>query len=186
MRAKTAWGIVAVLVLAIALAGLGYGHVYSIRLNWAALPKVIQEIGDLEKPVTLYGGVGIGRNEYIFLETGESLGTVTLERGLTGRYRLKHLGYGDGNFVDGIVEDGGKTYLLFGGRDYAARISKISCRISGRTYELDAGNESRFLLYTEIDRLVEDSRVDRSGVHFYGDTGEEITELYDLGGGGIE
>ena len=41
------------------------------------------------------------------MEIGEYLGSVTLERGLTGRYKIEYLRYGDGGFRDAIVESGG-------------------------------------------------------------------------------
>ncbi|MDO4581610.1 MAG: hypothetical protein Q4B96_03385 [Bacillota bacterium] len=112
---------------------------------------------------------------------------MTLEKGLTGRYRITHLGYGDGNFLDGIIENDGEKYFLFGGRDMPAQIRKIEVMIDGRTYELENGSaRDHFLCYTKIDDRVEDDHVDRDSIILYNEAGEDITDLYNLSGGGIQ
>jgi len=191
---KNKKGILIVLILAAVMMGLGYHFTYSIKLNVDTLPKHIQNFynrgrGAARSPeVTLFDNVGIGNKEYYLLEIGENLdfGRVVLEKGLNGRYKITNLGYGGGNFLDGIVEDGGKKYFLFGGRDSTAQIAKITVLIEGQTYELrvDKGKD-HFLLCTEIDSRVEDNHADRENITFYNANGEDITELYDLSGGGI-
>ncbi len=84
------------------------------------------------------------------------------------------------------LESGGKKYILLGGRDAAARIARIAVSIGGLSYDLENdGPGDHFLLCTEIDRRVEDNHINRDGVRFYSAEGEDITELYDLRGGGI-
>lgn len=191
-KARIIGGCVAVLLFAAVCAGIGYHISYPIKLNMATLPQYIEEFYDRGRgaealpEITLYDGVGIGNKEYYLIEVGEELGSVTLKKGPFGRCKILYLRYGDGNFLDSIVESGGKKYLLFGGRDVACRISRISVSTDGRTYELDLGKATgHFLLYTEIAGYAEDSHVDKGKVLLYDEAGEDITELYDLSGGGI-
>lgn len=193
MHSKFAKRLAFVLILAAIAIFAGYHLSYPVQLNRATLPEQINAHYDLtnsmEGPpaIALYDGVGIGTHEYMILEIRGRFGSVTLERGLTGRYKFTHLGYGGGNFLDGIVESGGKKYLLFGGRDTACQIYKIEVLINGLTYELyPEGTNGRFLSYAEIGPYVEDRHVDRDFVRFYNEQGEDITDLYDLSGGGIQ
>ena len=84
------------------------------------------------------------------------------------------------------MESEGKKYLLLGGRDLNARIARITVSIDGRSYELENPNPGdHFLLCTEIDSRTEDSHIDRDRLTFYNEEGEDVTELYDLSGGGL-
>ena len=84
------------------------------------------------------------------------------------------------------MESEGKKYLLLGGRDTAARIARISVTIEGQTYELENPKpRDHFLLCTEIDARIQDNHIDRDRLRLYDEAGEDITELYDLSGGGI-
>lgn len=184
----------AVLVLAAVILAAAYRASYPIKLNIATLPEEIAAfLGHGSSAwdastIKIYDGAEIGNRMYFLMEVGPELefGRVILERGPVGGYRIDRLGYGGGNFLDGIVESGGKRYLLFGGRDIAARITRIEVTIEGRAYELEnPAPRDHFLLCAEIDDRVEDSHVDRDKVRFYSADGEDITGLYDLSGGGI-
>ena len=182
----------AVLVLAAALLVAWYHFSYPVELNMVTLPKEIvafhnRESEDLDpSEITVYGGVSVGDREYYLLEIGEYLGSVTLRRSLTGRYKIEYLRYGDGGFRNAIVESEGKKYLLLGGRDLTARIAGIAVSIDGRSYELENPNPGdHFLLCTEIDSRPEDNHIDLDRLAFYNREGEDITELYDLSGGGL-
>ena len=192
MKAKNVKAVVIVLAFAVVCAAIGYHFSYPIALNRAALPGHIQDYYNrgrsvnTDPAVVLYDSIGIGKQEYILVEIGEELGSVTLEKGLTGRYRFTNLSYGGGSFLDGIVESGGRKYFLLGGRDFSAQISKVAVLIDGQTYEMDTGHaKDHFLLCTEIDHRVEDKHVSRDHIRLYDEAGEDITELYNLSGGGI-
>ena len=194
MTAKAVKRGAAVLVLAAVFAAAWYHFSYPIELNLATLPEEITAFLDHgagtwnASDIRLYDGVELGNRVYVLLETGMDmeLGRVILERGPLGGYRIGRVGYGGGNFLDGIVESEGKKYLLLGGRDVAARITRIEVPIEGRTYELENPNpRDHFLLCAEIDSRTEDNHVDRDKVRFYSADGEDITGLYDLSGGGI-
>lgn len=182
----------AVLVLAAALLVAWYHFSYPVELNMVTLPKEIvafhnRESEDLDpSEITVYGGVSVGDREYYLMEIGEYLGSVTLRRSLTGRYKIEYLRYGDGGFRNAIVESEGKKYLLLGGRDLTARIAGIAVSIDGRSYELENPNPGdHFLLCTEIDSRTEDNHIDLARLAFYNREGEDITGLYDLSGGGL-
>ena len=182
----------AVLVLAAALLVAWYHFSYPVELNMVTLPKEIVAFHNRESEdwdpseITVYGGVSVGDREYYLMEIGEYLGSVTLRRSLTGRYKIEYLRYGDGGFRNAIVESEGKKYLLLGGRDLTARIAGIAVSIDGRSYELENPNPGdHFLLCTEIDSRTEDSHIDLDRLAFYNREGEDITGLYDLSGGGL-
>lgn len=184
----------AVLILAAVILAAAYHVSYPIKLNLATLPEEIAAFLDHgtgtwdASDIRLYDGVELGNRVYVLLETGMEmeLGRVILERGPLGGYRIDRVGYGGGNFLDGMVEIGGKRYLLFGGRDISARIARIAVFIEGQSYDLALPKrDGHFLVYTEISGYVEDNHVDRDRVTFYNEAGEDITGLYDLSGGGI-
>lgn len=192
ITAKTIKRGAAAFVLAAVLLAAWYHFSYPIELNLATLPGEIAAFHNRESEdwdpseITVYGGAGVGDREYYLMEMGEYLGSVTLKRNLTGRYKIEYLRYGDGGFRDSIVESGGKKYLLLGGRDNAARIAGIEVTVEGQTYELENPvPRDHFLLCAEIDSRTEDNHVDRDKIRFYGADGEDITGLYDLSGGGI-
>ena len=100
----------AVLVLAAALLVAWYHFSYPVELNMVTLPKEIVAFHNRESEdwdpseITVYGGVSVGDREYYLMEIGEYLGSVTLRRSLTGRYKIEYLRYGDGGFRNAIVE----------------------------------------------------------------------------------
>lgn len=180
------------LVLAAALLVAWYHFSYPVELNMVTLPKEIVAFHNRESEdwdpseITVYGGVSVGDREYYLMEIGEYLGSVTLRRSLTGRYKIEYLRYGDGGFRNAIVESEGKKYLLLGGRDLTARIAGIAVSIDDRSYELENPNPGdHFLLCTEIDSRTEDNHIDLARLAFYNREGEDITGLYDLSGGGL-
>lgn len=182
----------AALALAAALLAAWYHFSYPIELNMAKLPEQIAAFHNRESEdwdaseITVYGGVSVGDREYYLMEMGEYLGSVTLRRSLTGRYKIEYLRYGGGGLRKGIVESGGKKYLLVGGRDLTARIARITVSMDGRSYELENPNPGdHFLLCAEIDPRTEDNHIDLDHLVFYNEAGEDITGLYDLSGGGL-
>lgn len=181
----------AALVLAAALAAAAYHLSYPMELNMVTLPKQIAAFHNRESEdwdpseITVYGGVSVGNREYYLMEMGEYLGSVTLRRGLTGRYRIESLRYGGGELRNAVVKSGGKKFFLLGGRDLTARIARITVSMDGRSYELENPNpRDHFLLCTEIDPRTEDKHIDLDRLAFYNEAGEDITGLYDLSGGG--
>lgn len=181
------------LIFVVICVAIGYHFSYPIKLNRVTLPKHITDYYNQghsvehSPAIVLYDSIGIGNKEYNLIEIGDSLGYVTLKEGLTGRHKIVRIGYGSGNFWDGIIKSGEKRYLLFGGRDITKQISIIRILIDGSNYDLHIQNPTGyFLLCTEIDNRIEDKHVDRNNIIFYNEKGEDITELYDLSGGGIQ
>lgn len=182
----------AALVLAAALSAAAYHFSYPIERNMVTLPGEIAAFHNRESEdwdpseITVYGGVSVGDREYYLMEIGEYLGSVTLRRGLTGRYKIEYLRYGDGGLRNAIVESGAKKYLLVGGRDLTTQIARITVSMDGRSYELENPNSGdHFLLCTEIDSRTEGNHIDLGRLSFYNEAGEDITWLYDLSGGGL-
>lgn len=180
------------LLLGAALVLLWDWTAHPIELNMVTLPEQIAAFHNRESEdwdpseITVYGGVSVGNREYYLMEMGEYLGSVTLERGLTGRYKIEYIRYGDGGLQDAVVENGGRKYFLVGCRDAASQIVRITVSIGGRSYDLENDTpRDHFLLCAEIDSRTEDLHVDRDKIRFYNKDGEDVTGLYDLSGGGI-
>ena len=82
-------------VIAIIVLCAVYRLAYPLKLNMNTLPGKIADFYNQEDSLTIavYDGVEIGNRAYYLIEVGEKLGSVTLEKGLNGRYRFTHLGY---------------------------------------------------------------------------------------------
>lgn len=191
MQTKTAKRVIVSLLLVLVCAVIAYHHSYPIKqLHTVTLPQQIRDAyqnGHAAPAIQVYDRVELGDKVYFLISMGEELGSVTVEKGLTGRYRFTHLGYGDGAFRNGIVEHDGRKYLLYGGRDVTAQISKISVEIHGEVYQLELSKAAdHFLLCTEVKSYTEDRHVLPDQVTLFNAQGEDITEQYDLSGGGIQ
>lgn len=167
---------------------------YPIEPNMANLTEHITKFynrwrkKEFSPYIALYGSVHIGDTAYCLMEIGEDLdfGSVTLEKSVFGRYKITGMSYGDGYFNDGIIESGGKKYFLLAGRDITARICKVTALIGGERYELYTPEQKdHFLIYTEISDQVQEKYVDRSEITFYDKNNRDITDQYNLSGGGI-
>ena len=196
MQTKTKICAAAVLLLVVICTVAGYHLSYPIKLEPSTLPEAIGDFYnrgncmEVRNPrVVVYDRVKIEDKAWYLFEVGAELelGYVKLERGLNGRYRIDRLGYGGGNFREGIVEAGGRKYLLFGGRDATRRIRRVAAVIDGHTYELELLEAAdHFLLCTEVDHHIENVHVGRENIILYDQAGADITESYDLSGGGIQ
>lgn len=134
----------------------------------------------VQKEIRLCDWVDLGDERYVLMEivqAGEArLGTIALEKGLNGRYKIDHIGWGGGNFREKVVDAGGQKYYLFGGRNAYFGIEEIRSVLDGREYVLDVPAGERFLVCIEIDPAVKDSHGDLEKLRFYNGSGEDITD----------
>ncbi|QNL45036.1 hypothetical protein H8790_03080 [Oscillibacter hominis] len=172
----------ALLTLA-AAAGL-YSAQYPIRADQSNLIEYTRrfvnrgrsESFPIGKQIELYDFVDIGRDRFVLVEIDESLGELSLRRGLTGQYRLDSAGYGGGNFRERVVESGGKQYDLLGGRNSGLAISEIVISLDGRDYRLDIPEKEHFFVCTEIDSEIEETHSDLDEMKFYDKDGKDISD----------
>ncbi len=132
--------------------------------------------------IKIYSSVALGKNKYILIEINEQLGRIILVKGMTGRYKIERLGYGGGNFEEGIVESKDKKYLLFGGRNIGLEIASVTFTLEGQNYTLEIPAEKRFLVHTEIDNRIQLTHMDLDSLKFYDAQGTDITERVDWNG----
>lgn len=173
----------AALVTLAAAAGL-YSAQYPIRADQSNLVEYTRqrinrgrsEPFPIGKQIELYDFVDIGRDRFVLAEIDESLGQLSLQRGLTGQYRLGSVGYGGGNFRERVVENGGKQYYLLGGRNTGLAIAKIVVSLDGREYYLDIPEKKCFFVCTEIDSAIEETHSDLDKMKFYDKDGKDITD----------
>lgn len=130
--------------------------------------------------IRIYGSVDLGDARYVLMEYVQSgepqLGTICLEKGLNGRYKIDHIGWGGGNFREKVVEEGGQKYYILGGRNAYFGISRAKIVFEGREYVLDVPEGERFLVYTEIDPAITKNYSDLDKLRFYDRAGEDITD----------
>ena len=184
---------VGILVLLVCWA-IGYQFEYSYDLNMVTLPveigKMYNKGYEREKlpNVDVYDGVGVGNKEYYLFEIGEEiqLGTVTLEKGWNGRWKIDWLSYGGGNFRNSIVEADGHSYLIFAGSDIGRKIATVQVTVQNREYTLQvAGHDGNFIMCEEVYLTDEENHVLPDAIRFLDIDGNDITEQYDRSGGGI-
>ena len=187
----TSWLIGGLAVLLLAVMAVIYHFSFPIEADCSNLEECIKNFYnrgysvEYSPTIKIHDSVTLGKNKYILIEINEDLGHVVLVQSITGRYKIDRLGYGSGNFREGIIESEGKKYLLYGGRNTNLEIASIIFTLDGFTYGLDIPGETRFFVYTEIDSRIEANHLDLDNLRIYNTQGEDITEKVDLSGGGI-
>ena len=158
--------------------------------NLAACVEDFYLLGRTEQeppPVTLYAdtAVTLGDRTWMLLEIGREmdLGRVILEKSFTGRYRVTGLSYGGGNFREGVVEENGRKYLLFGGRNTGQRIASAACTLDGEPYAVQIPRADRFLVWTEVNPDTETEHMDLESLRLYDAAGTDVTAAYLESGG---
>ena len=135
----------------------------------------------------LYQPVTVGDRTYVPLELDGQLGHLRLSRGLTGRYHLDQSQHGTGSFRNGVVESDGERMLLFEGRNGDGRIARAVFSLEGGgPYALDIPASPVFLVSVPVEDTVPTEPVSIEEITFYDSQGREITEEFDLSGGGIQ
>ena len=135
----------------------------------------------------LYQPVTVGDRTYVPLELDGQLGHLRLSRGLTGRYHLDQSQHGTGSFRNGVVESDGERMLLFEGRNGDGRIARaVFSPEGGGPYALDIPASPVFLVSVPVEDTVPTEPVSIEEITFYDSQGREITEEFDLSGGGIQ
>lgn len=155
----------------------------------AALAAEIAGFGGRQEyypTVELYSWVRLGHNVYYLMELDGQLGYATLNRGLTGGYKLDSIHHGTGDFREGIIVDSGTKYLLMAGRNNEPRIAKITAAMDDILYEFVIEDDAdHYFLCAELQPQPKSSDLNRGNVVFYDSAGNDITNAYELAGGGF-
>ena len=184
-------------ILAVLLLGAGafalYQRSYPIDPDQGNLAAGVEDFYLRGRPeqdpplAILYGeaAVSLGDRTWILWEVGENLdlGRVILEESWTGRYRVAGLSYGGGNFREEVVEEDGRKYLLFGGRNTGQRIASAACTLDGEPYAVQIPRADRFLVWTEVDPDTETEHMDLESLRLYDAAGTDVTAAYLESGG---
>ncbi len=185
------WLIGGLAVLLLAVMAVIYHFSFPIEADCSNLEERIKDFYnrgysvEYSPTIKIHNSVTLGNSKYLLIEIDEDLGSVVLAQSVTGRYKIERLGYGSGNFREEIIESEGKKYLLYGGRNTSLEIASITFTLDGFTYGSDIPEETRFLVYTEIDSRIEANHLDLDSLRIYNTQGEDITEKVDLSGAGI-
>lgn len=151
-----------------------------------ALASKISQLARNHPAVELYSWVHLGHNVYYLMELDGQLGYATLSRGLNGGYRLDSIHHGTGDFREGIIVDRENKYLLMAGKNSEPRIAKITAEMDGIVYEfVIEGEADHYFFCVELDPQPSSNDMDRSTVVFYDSDGNDITNAYELMGGGF-
>ena len=121
-----------------------------------------------EPRIELYDTLTLGRETLVLFDVEGSLGRAVLEENMLGWYKIQAFGYGGGSFRYGSRESDGTQYLVF----------------DGRVYHLDIP-PAPFLVCTPVRDSGWDGTVDLGQLTLYDSQGADITDRYDLSGGGI-
>lgn len=135
----------------------------------------------------IYDSLTFGTQTIVLIEIGENseLGTVTLQKNIFGHYKINKLSHGSGSFLYGVIEQGGSTYMLLGGKNTAGEIAGADFIQGGTIYHLDIPQKPCFLVYTEVDDRGQETYWDVNTLTLYDAQSSDITETYDLSGSGI-
>lgn len=180
MKRRLIAGAAALLLLF--LAAFLYAHSYPVRAdnsNLAEYTDHFLNIGNAhpwENSIHLYGSITIGDRKWVLAEINGQLGELRLTKGINGRYRIRSVGYGGGNFREEIIEEGGRKYFLMGGRNSVFGIRRVTVSVEGREYGLDIPEGDCFFVYAEIDPASEVLHSDLDAMRFYNADGTDITE----------
>lgn len=137
-----------------------------------------------EPRVELYDTLSFGKETLVLFDVEGSLGRAVLTENTLGWYKIQAFGYGGGSFRYGSRESDGTQYLVFGGRNPLREIAGADFRIDGRVYHLVIP-PAPFLVCTPVRHPGWDGTVDLDQLTLYDSHGTDITDRYDLSGGGI-
>lgn len=190
-KRKSYWFAGGFAVFMIALISSMYLSYFPVKTDHSNLVECISDFHNrgnsikLTPEIVLHDSVTIGNSTYFLLEINGALGSTVLVQNMIGRYKVDRLSYGSGNFNDQIVESEGNKYILYAGKNKALEISSMVFTLEGFTYTLDIPEKSEFLVWKKIDSRIEDVHLDLDTVRLFNAEGKDITEQYDLSGGGI-
>lgn len=176
-------------VLMIAMMAFLYHGAFPIEADWSNLNESVRDYYnrgysvERSPDIKRHDSVTLGKETYILLEIDGELGRVLLSKGLTGRYRIESLGYGSGDFREGVVEYGPHQYLLFAGRNTGLEIASMEFTMGGDRYRLNIPAKPLFFVYTEIDGDAEFNHLNLDTVKLYNAKDEDITQRVDWNGG---
>lgn len=137
-----------------------------------------------EPRIELYDTLTLGQETLVLFDVDGSLGRAVLEENILGWYKIRSFGYGGGSFQYGSRESGGTQYLVFAGKNPLQEIAGADFRIDGTVYHLDIP-PTPFLVCTPVQQPGWDGTVDLDQLILYDSQGADITDRYDLSGGGI-
>lgn len=130
--------------------------------------------------IRIYDSVSLGKERYVLmdlLQAGEpSLGMIFLEQGPNERYKIDHVGWGDGNFRDTVVSSDQQDYFVIGGRNTYFGISSLKVEVGGQEYTLAVPEGDHFLVYTELTSLGENTYIDWETFTLFNRSGADITD----------
>lgn len=157
-----------------------YLKTYPLDLNMTTLEQITSAYVNrgvtAESDVKYLGsGVTFHKKEFYLVRVNGEFGYVSFEEGPFGRHRFRHVSWEDTSFRNGIIESGGKKYLLFSGVDFSRKIDKIIVEIQGFSYELIPGKSRPFIVFCEVNESIPSGLVSMENCFFYDAAGANIT-----------
>ena len=206
---KTAWKlcVAAVCLLAAGLAAWALNVFFTYRVepdlsNLEELTNHWLSRGDevqVDHQLRFYEPVEVGDLVYVPMEVGQELqlGYVRLEEGPNGKYQIAGTGRGTASFRTGVLEEDGKKYLLFQGRNQFGQIASArfhwdggyayesAIPPEGYTCELDIPQADVFLVHARVEDKIPADTVSPEDITLYDAQGQDISDSIDQSGGGI-
>ncbi|WP_313528212.1 hypothetical protein [Anaerotignum sp.] len=164
---------------------VAYMCCYPIRYESVEVSHILKENFGTDDTATAIIQLN-NKDSYHYIESGDNIVIIKMQRGVFGRSKYNGLSYTDTNFVNGVIENNGNKYLLVGGKNPNNLIAKISFTLDNIPYEIDLANTGdSFFTYLQIDKKTVDDHIFLDNTILYNAFGEDITATLDTSSGGI-
>ena len=139
--------------------------------------------------VRVLDSVAVGGTRYVLTEIDGQLGSAVLSENSDGDYRIDHIGYGNVDFRESIIENDGKKYLLLAGKDNGMDVASVAFRLGGVPHEvrLPANRntpDGTFFVCAEVDCRTDDTQLDLNTLTIYDSAGRNISDALGWTSGG--
>lgn len=128
-----------------------------------------------EDDILLHDSVTVGKQKFVLFELEDRLGCIHLLRSFDGHWKIEQMGCGDGNFREKIVEEKGRYYLIFGGRNTSFGIYTAKFEITGTIHVVEIPQKDRFILAQDLMMRTGQEHVWPDRITFYDENGIDIT-----------
>lgn len=139
--------------------------------------------------VRILDSVAVGGTRYVLMEIDGQLGSAVMSENSGGNYRIDHIGYGNVDFRESIIESDGRKYLLLAGKDNGMDVACVTFRLGGVPHEIRVARsqnppDGTFFVCAEVNCHTDDAHLDLDTLALYDSEGRNISDAlgWTLGG----
>ena len=156
---------------------------YSIAEDFSNMEAVQKQVNNRMPHganVVLHEGVSTGKYGAIMMSVlegdDEKLGLAILEKGLTGKFRVRGTTYGGGNYHWRVFQETEGDYCVLYGRNEYSDVNRIDITYGHSVYQFYPPRQPYFIMKMYFGEMQEDAWIDPSEVRFYNLQGNDITD----------